>query len=63
MNWKFFIKMAIPMIRQAGEDKKAEDENKTGKDDMIGAALVFAADLLEAILKDKPLPKAPPEFK
>lgn len=60
MNWKMFIRMALPMLRMAGESKKAEDDNTTGRDDLIGVSLVYAADLLDAILADKPkLPKAP----
>jgi hypothetical protein len=57
--WKILINMALPLLRAAGEAKQAEDENTTGKDDLIGLAMVFAADLLDAIVKDKPLPKAP----
>ncbi len=63
MNYKFFIKMALPLLRQAGMDKKEEDENTTGKDDLVGGALVYAADLLDAILRGKELPKAPSELK
>lgn len=57
--WKVIAKMALPLVRTAGEEKKAEDENNTGKDDAIGVSLVYAADLLEALISDKPLPKAP----
>jgi hypothetical protein len=64
MNWKFFVRMCLPLLRQAGESKKAEDENTTGKDDMIGTSLVYAADLLDAILADKPkMPKVPEALK
>lgn len=60
MNYKMFLRMLLPMLRMAGEAKKAEDTNTTGKDDLIGTSLVYAADLLDAILTDKPtLPKAP----
>ncbi len=63
MNWKFFVKMALPFLRQAGMDKKEEDTNNSGKDDIIGGALVYAADLLDAILRGKELPKVPTELK
>lgn len=64
MNWKMFVRMVLPMLRMAGESKKAEDENTTGKDDMIGTSLVYAADLLDAILADKPkMPKVPDALK
>lgn len=60
MNWKLFIRMALPLLRAAGESKKNEDENTTGRDDVIGVSMVYAADLLEALVSDKPvLPKAP----
>lgn len=51
--------MAIPAITGAGEMKKAEDENTTGKDDAIGVSLVFVADLLNALINGKPIPSVP----
>lgn len=63
MNWKTILKLVLPMIEAAGEDKKAEDENDTGKDDAIGVSLVYAAQLLRAILTNKDLPKAPKELR
>jgi hypothetical protein len=57
--WKILANMAIPAITGAGEMKKAEDENTTGKDDAIGVALVFCADLLNALINGKPVPKVP----
>ena len=57
--WKILIRMALPLLRSAGEEKKAEDENTTGKDDAIGVRLIYAADLLDALVSNKPLPKAP----
>ena len=57
--WKVLVRMALPLLRSAGEAKKAEDENTTGKDDATGASLVYAADLLDALLGNKELPKAP----
>lgn len=59
MNWKTILKWVMPMLRMAGEEKKAEDENTTGRDDAIGISMVYAADLVEAIVTNKPLPKAP----
>lgn len=59
MNWKTILRWTMPMLRMAGEDKKNEDSNSTGKDDAQGIAMVFAADLVEAIVLNKPLPKAP----
>lgn len=64
MNWwKVLANMAIPALMLAGEAKKAEDTNNTGKDDAIGATLVYIADLLNALINGKPLPKAPDALK
>jgi len=60
MNWwKIILRSALPLVRAAGEAKKAEDDNTTGKDDLIGTSLVYAADLLDALIADKLPPKAP----
>lgn len=61
--WKVFLKVLLPLIHEIGEQKKAEDENTTGRDDIEGAAFVFAADLLEALATGKKLPKAPDALK
>lgn len=64
MNWKIFIRMALPLLRGAGEAKRAEDTNTNGKDDLVGVSMVYAADLLDAILADKSvLPKVPDVLK
>ena len=62
-TWKIIANIALPLLRGAGEAKKAEDANNTGKDDAQGVGLVFAADLIEAILNDKKLPTAPAELR
>ena len=62
-GWKTLIMIALPMLRMAGEAKKAEDTNDTGTDDLIGVSLVYAADLLDAILRGKSVPKAPEALK
>lgn len=46
MNWNFFATLAAGMLESAGIAKQNEDENNTGKDDVIGDALVFAAKFL-----------------
>lgn len=61
--WKILVRMALPLLRSACEEKKAEDENTTGKDDAIGVSLIYAADLLEALISNKELPKAPKELR
>ena len=50
MNWKFFAMMAAGMMRSAGFAKQAEDENNTGKDDIIGQGLVYAANFIEWLI-------------
>ncbi len=59
MNWKFFVRMALPMISMAAEQFKSKDENETGQDDMIGIALDFAVKIIEAAINGTPVPKAP----
>lgn len=61
--WKTIVRMALPLLRAAGEAKKAEDENSIGSDDVIGISLVYASDLLDALINGKPLPKAPAVLK
>lgn len=57
--WKVIANMAIPALQLAGEAKKAEDDNDTGKDDAIGVTLVFVGELLNALINGKPLPSIP----
>lgn len=59
MNWKMLVRLLVPLLRMAGEGKKAEDANTTGRDDLIGVSLVYAADLLDALAADREIPKAP----
>lgn len=58
-NYKMFIRMAIPMIENAGETYVAKDDNVSGRDDLIGQSLLYVAKLLSAIIADKEIPKAP----
>lgn len=57
--WRILANMAIPAVRGAGEAKKAEDANTTGKDDIIGICLVFCSELLDALVNGKPIPPVP----
>lgn len=61
--WKILVRMALPLLRSAGEEKKMEDTNTTGRDDALGTSLVYAADLLDALISNKDLPKAPDVLK
>ena len=60
--WKILLMMGVAQLRQAGVSKKAEDDNNTGKDDAIGAIMVFAADIVEALVLNKVLPQIPKEY-
>lgn len=63
MTWyKIIILSALPSIRMAGEYYKNQDADNTGKDDLIGISLVYAADLLAWVVSpksDQEPPKAP----
>jgi len=63
-TWKVLLNMLMPMLESIGNAKINEDENSTGKDDMIGEGLLYAVKLLRAINAgaDK-LPKAPAMLK
>lgn len=61
--WKILLNMAIPAVMGAGEAKKAEDANDTGKDDAIGETLVYIGKLANALVNGTPIPKAPDALK
>lgn len=48
--WKVLLGMAVPLVHNAGEQYIAQDNNNIGKDDLIGFALEYLADLGTAIL-------------
>lgn len=58
-SWKYFVRMALPMISMAAEQFKNKDENTTGQDDMIGISLEYAVKIIEAAINGTPMPKAP----
>lgn len=61
--WKSFARIGSGYLRSAGEEYKLQDANNTGRDDLIGVSLTYAADLLDAILGNKEIPKAPAELR
>lgn len=61
--WKTLLAALLPMLELIGEQKKAEDDNNTGRDDAEGEAFIFAAKLLKALALGKQLPKAPDALK
>ena len=65
ISWKFFVRAAVPFVRMAAEQFKNQDADSVGKDDLIGVALSFAADILDWALSDNPgpAPKAPSALK
>ena len=48
--WKTLLQMVLPMVKLAGESYRNQDDNDTGKDDLIGYSLEYLADLGTAIL-------------
>lgn len=58
-GWKMLLKMVLPMLESIGEAKIAEDENDTGKDDIIGQSILYAIKIFKAVLDGKDVPKAP----
>ena len=63
MNWKYFVRIALPMISIAAEQFKNKDENTTGQDDMIGISLEYAVKIIESAINGTPVPKAPSVLK
>lgn len=57
--WRVIAGMAIPLVRMAGVQKQNEDIGTSGKDDLIGTSLVYAADLLDWIVNNKKQPAVP----
>jgi hypothetical protein len=45
--WKVLVGMVIPIVEAAGEAKKAEDDNDTGTDDVIGEGLIYLGHLAQ----------------
>lgn len=59
MNWKFFVKAALPFLEMAAEQFANKDENEVGQDDMIAISLRYAKKLIEAAINGTEAPKAP----
>lgn len=49
-GWKTLLLMVMPMLEQLGFAKVNEDENETGKDDIIGQAILFGVRIFRAVL-------------
>lgn len=49
-GWKTLLLLALPMLEQLGFAKVNEDENETGKDDIIGQAILFGVRIFRAVL-------------
>lgn len=59
MNWKFFVRLALPYLEMAAEYFADKDENDIGQDDMIAISLRYAKSLIEAAINGTTAPKAP----
>jgi hypothetical protein len=49
----------VPYLGAVGQALVDLDENKTGADDFAGALLVYAAEVISAVLNDEDLPEFP----
>ncbi len=59
--WQILLMGILPTVRMSAELFKNQDENTTGRDDLIGVSLAYGADLLEwAVSPRTPQPPAPP---
>lgn len=57
--WQILVSSILPTLRIAGLSFKNQDSNNTGRDDLIGVVLMFAADLLEWAVSGKDVPPPP----
>jgi hypothetical protein len=48
-GWKMLLNMLLPMLEAMGQAKVNEDENDTGKDDIVGQAMLFGVKIFRAI--------------
>jgi hypothetical protein len=51
-GWQTILAMIMPMLEAFGYKKIAEDENDTGKDDIIGQSILFGVKIFRAVLKN-----------
>ncbi len=51
MGWRMILSMILPMIEAAGQAKVNEDDNETGKDDLIGQGILAGIRIFRAVLK------------
>lgn len=61
-DWKFFVNLAIPYIHMAAKMFKDKDPGTTGKNEMIGISLDYAADILTSAVNGTPIPAAPAQL-
>ena len=59
---KSFIAASPQPIRYAADYVRSLDHNEHGLDDCVATALDYAANLIDAIINQKPLPPAPLEL-
>ncbi|MGA9769294.1 MAG: hypothetical protein WBV94_09655 [Blastocatellia bacterium] len=56
---KLILAMALPMLKVIGAELKALDADDEGNDDLAGAAIIYAADVTEAVNNKAPIPYPP----
>jgi hypothetical protein len=51
-GWKTLLMMVMPMLEALGWSKVNEDANDTGKDDILGQAILFGVKIFRAVLSN-----------
>jgi hypothetical protein len=51
-GWKMLLQMVMPMLEALGMAKVNEDANDTGKDDILGQAILFGVKIFRAVLSN-----------
>lgn len=52
MSWKILLMMVMPMLEALGWSKVNEDANDSGKDDILGQAILFGVKIFRAVLSN-----------
>jgi hypothetical protein len=58
---KIILKMALPFLKAIGQQLQEIDDNSDGTDDLAGAAIVYSAEVTQAVLDKRAIP-FPPEI-
>jgi len=56
---KMILAIALPMLKAIGLQLKEADSDDVGNDDLAGAAIIYAADVTDAVLEKRDIPFPP----